>query len=174
MEKAWHRCLAFSLLFKGVEAIMKKVWLSVMMGALLVGCSSNEERAQEKPKTVQEQEMKEDAVKITEEDERSINQLLNQYVQTINENHFEEHMALYSPDAMNLDDTRAQKEAAFKRGNTEIELISIDIKKFEGDYAVVETVEKETENNKVVEKKVLYAVGKESDGWKVEDVQIID
>lgn len=153
---------------------MKKVWLSVVMGALLVGCNSNGEQAEEKTKTIQKQEVKQSVIEMTKEDEQSLQQLLNEYVRTINENLFEEHMALYSSGVMNFDDTKAQKEAAFKKENIQVELLSFDVKQFEGDYVTIETTEKEYVNSKVVEKKVQYAVGKESDGWKVEDVRTIE
>ncbi|CAM4135973.1 hypothetical protein BAMA_21915 [Bacillus manliponensis] len=150
--------------------MIKKILVSVGIGALLVGCNSNEEKIEEKERTIQEQEM----IEMTEEDEQSLKQLVNQYVQTINENLFEEHMSLYSSSAMNFDDTKAQKEADFKRGNVQVELLTTDVKKFEGDYAVIETTEKENKNSKVVEKKVQYGIGKESGGWKIEDVRIIE
>ncbi|WP_369902547.1 hypothetical protein [Bacillus manliponensis] len=153
---------------------MKKVWLSVVVGALLVGCNSNEEQAEEKTKTMQKQEVKQNKVEMTKEDEQSLQQLLNEYVRTMNENLFEEHMALYSSSVMNFDDTKAQKEAAFKRGNVQVELLTIDIKRFEENYAVIETTEKESGNSKVVEKKMQYAVGKENGSWKVEVVRIIE
>ncbi|MEH7461243.1 hypothetical protein V7166_03810 [Bacillus thuringiensis] len=40
---------------------------------------------------------------------------------------------------------------------------------FEGEYAVVETKEKEES----IQKKVRYTVGKENDVWKIEDIRVI-
>jgi len=49
----------------------------------------------------------------------------------------------------------------------------IDMKASKAGYVVVETKEKEIDGEVTLQKNVQYALGKEEDGWKIEEVRTI-
>ncbi|ADH08817.1 hypothetical protein BMB171_C4008 [Bacillus thuringiensis BMB171] len=72
------------------------------------------------------------------------------------------------------EDLKTQKEAAFQKGNKKIELEHIDMKVSKVGYVIVETKEKEVDDSITLQKKVQYALGKEEDKWKIEEVRTIE
>ena len=145
--------------------------LSFLIGVLLlVGCQSKENQIEQKATTTKA----EGKVQIMKEEERTIQGVIEKFVRTTNEKNFTEHMELFSKKMPSAEDLKTQKEAAFQKGNKKIELEHIDIKASKAGYVVVETKEKEIEGEVTIQKKVQYALGKEEDGWKIEEVRTIE
>ncbi|EEL80293.1 hypothetical protein bcere0028_40400 [Bacillus cereus AH1271] len=143
---------------------------SLLIGALLlVGCQSKENHIEQKSTTTKTEEK----VQITKEEEKSIQDVMEKFVRTTNEKNLAEHMDLFSKKMPSAEDLKTQKEAAFQKGNKKIELEHIDMKASKAGYVVVETKEKEIEGEITLQKKVQYALGKEEDGWKIEEVRTI-
>ena len=82
-------------------------------------------------------------------------------------------MELFSKNMPSAEDLKRKKKQLFKR-EIKIELEHIDIKASKAGYVVVETKEKEIEGEVTIQKKVQYALGKEEDGWKIEEVRTIE
>ena len=145
--------------------------LSFLIGVLLlVGCQSKENQIEQKATTTKA----EGKVQIMKEEERTIQGVIEKFVRTTNEKNLTEHMELFSKNMPSAEDLKTQKEAAFQKGNKKIELEHIDIKASKAGYVVVETKEKEIEGEVTIQKKVQYALGKEEDGWKIEEVRTIE
>ncbi|EDX68548.1 hypothetical protein NGE73_00385 [Bacillus cereus] len=137
---------------------------------LLVGCQSEENKVEQKPPTTKAEEK----VQITKEEEKSIQDVIETFVRTTNEKNLAEHMELFSKNIPSAEDLKTQKEASFQKGNKKIELEHIDVKASKEGYVVVETKEKELDGEVTLQKKVQYALGKEEDGWKIEEVRTIE
>lgn len=156
-----------------MKRILKRLGIVGIISLQLCGCSSQEKvqkDTKKKEETVYKEEKNKKMVKpIPEKEEQVIKKLIDSYIQTINEKDFAGHMALFSTKSLGLEDKKAQKEAEFQNKNKKIDLLNVNVKNFEGEYAVVETKEKEES----VQKKVSYTVGKENDVWKIEDVRVI-
>ncbi|AXY05956.1 hypothetical protein CN272_04865 [Bacillus anthracis] len=150
-------------IFRGIGALLIGV-------LLLVGCQSKENQIEQKPTTTKAEEK----IQITKEEEKSIQDVMEKFVRTTNEKNLVEHMELFSTKMPSAEDLKTQKEAAFRKGNKKIELEHIDIKASKAGYVVVETKEKETDGEVTLQKKVQYALGKEEDGWKIEEVRTIE
>ncbi|ATI49516.1 hypothetical protein [Bacillus cereus group sp. BfR-BA-01445] len=150
-------------IFRGIGALLIGV-------LLLVGCQSKENQIEQKPTTTKAEEN----VQITKEEEKSIQDVMEKFVRTTNEKNLVEHMELFSTKMPSAEDLKTQKEAAFRKGNKKIELEHIDIKASKAGYVVVETKEKETDGEVTLQKKVQYTLGKEEDGWKIEEVRTIE
>lgn len=150
-------------IFRGIGALLIGV-------LLLVGCQSKENQIEQKPTTTKAEEK----VQITKEEEKSIQDVMEKFVRTTNEKNLVEHMELFSTKMPSAEDLKTQKEAAFRKGNKKIELEHIDIKASKAEYVVVETKEKETDGEVTLQKKVQYTLGKEEDGWKIEEVRTIE
>ncbi|MFU2029811.1 hypothetical protein CN582_09415 [Bacillus wiedmannii] len=143
---------------------------SLLIGVLLlVGCQSKENYIEQKSTTKKIEEK----VQITKEEEKSIQDVMEKFVRTTNERNFAEHMELFSKKLPSAEDLKTQKEAAFQKGNKKIELEHIDMKASKVGYVVVETKEKEIDGEVTLQKNVQYALGKEEDGWKIEEVRTI-
>ncbi|SMD90967.1 hypothetical protein BACERE00185_01666 [Bacillus mobilis] len=136
---------------------------------LLVGCQSKENHEEQQSTTIKTEEK----VQITKEEEKLIQDVMEKFVRTTNEKNLAEHMELFSKKMPSAEDLKTQKEAAFQKGNKKIELEHIDMKASKAGYVVVETKEKEIEGEITLQKKVQYALGKEEDGWKIEEVRTI-
>lgn len=149
--------------FRGIGALLIGV-------LLLVGCQSKENQIEQKPTTTKAEEK----IQITKEEEKSIQDVMEKFVRTTNEKNLVEHMELFSTKMPSAEDLKTQKEAVFRKGNKKIELEHIDIKASKAGYVVVETKEKETDGEVTLQKKVQYALGKEEDGWKIEEVRTIE
>lgn len=156
-----------------MKRILKKLGIVGIISLQLCGCSSQEKVQKDtmkKEETVYKEEKNRKVTKpIPEKEEQAIKKLIDSYIQTINEKDFEGHMALFSTKSLGLEDTKAQKQAEFKNKNKKIDLLDFNVENFEGEYAVVETKEKEES----IQKKVRYTVGKEDDIWKIEGVRVI-
>ncbi|ALL20762.1 hypothetical protein ABEX41_21425 [Bacillus tropicus] len=150
-------------IFRGIGALLIGV-------LLLVGCQSKENQIEQKTTTTKAEEK----VQITKEEEKSIQDVIEKFVRTTNEKNLVEHMELFSTKMPSAEDLKTQKEAAFRKGNKKIELEHIDIKASKAGYVVVETKEKETDGEVTLQKKVQYTLGKEEDGWKIEEVRTIE
>ncbi|HFK1682000.1 TPA: hypothetical protein ACGXND_001821 [Bacillus tropicus] len=150
-------------IFRGIGALLIGV-------LLLVGCQSKENQIEQKTTTTKAEEK----VQITKEEEKSIQDVMEKFVRTKNEKNLAEHMELFSKKMPSAEDLKTQKEAVFQKGNKKIELEHIDIKASKAGYVVVETKEKETDGQVTLQKKVQYALGKEEDGWKIEEVRTIE
>lgn len=137
---------------------------------LLVGCQSEENKVEQKATTTKAEEK----VQITKEEEKSIQDVMDKFVRTTNEKNLAENIELFSKKMPSAEDLKTQKEAAFQKGNKKIELEHIDIKASKAGYVVVETKEKEIDGEITLQKKVQYAIGKEEDGWKIEEVRTIE
>ncbi|WIG21020.1 hypothetical protein [Bacillus anthracis] len=137
---------------------------------LLVGCQSEENKVEQKATTTKAEEK----VQITKEEEKSIQDVMDKFVRKTNEKNLAEHIELFSKKMPSAEDLKTQKEAAFQKGNKKIELEHIDIKASKAGYVVVETKEKEIDGEITLQKKVQYAIGKEEDGWKIEEVRTIE
>ncbi|PEM05654.1 hypothetical protein [Bacillus wiedmannii] len=148
--------------FRGIEALLIGV-------LLLVGCQSKENYIEQKSTTKKIEEK----VQITKEEEKSIQDVMEKFVRTTNEKNLAEHMELFSKKLPSAEDLKTQKEAAFQKGNKKIELEHIDMKASKAGYVVVETKEKEIDGKVTLQKNVQYALGKEEDGWKIEEVRTI-
>ncbi|PFB29135.1 hypothetical protein COJ27_05040 [Bacillus cereus] len=136
---------------------------------LLAGCQSQENHIEQKSTTKKIEEK----VQITKEEEKSIQDVMGKFVRTTNEKNLAEHMELFSKKMPSAEDLKTQKEAAFQKGNKKIELEHIDMKASKAGYVLVETKEKETDGEVTLQKNVQYALGKEEDGWKIEEVRTI-
>ncbi|ENQ3109399.1 hypothetical protein GM610_18065 [Bacillus tropicus] len=150
-------------IFRGIGALLIGV-------LLLVGCQSKENQIEQKPTTTKAEEK----IQITKEEEKSIQDVMEKFVRTTNEKNLVEHMELFSTKMPSAEDLKTQKEAVFRKGNKKIELEHIDIKASKAGYVVVETKEKETDGEVTLQKKVQYTLGKEEDGWKIEEVRTIE
>jgi hypothetical protein len=137
---------------------------------LLVGCQQEENNVEQKSTTKKTEEK----VQITKEEERSIQDVIHTFVRTTNEKNLAEHMELFSKKMPSAEDLKTQKEAAFQKGNKKIELEHIDMKVSKVGYVIVETKEKEVDDSITLQKKVQYALGKEDDKWKIEEVRTIE
>ncbi len=137
---------------------------------LLVGCQSQEENVEQKTTTKETEEK----VQITKEEEKSIQDVIETFVRTTNEKNLAEHMELFSKKMPSAEDLKTQKEAAFQKGNKKIELEHLDMKASKAGYVIVETKEKETDGEVTLQKKVQYALGKEDEKWKIEEVRTIE
>ncbi len=137
---------------------------------LLVGCQSQEENIEQKTTTKKTEE----TVQVTKEEEKSIQGVIETFVRTTNEKNLAEHMELFSKKMPSAEDLKTQKEAAFQKGNKKIELEHIDMKASKAGYVIVETKEKEIDGEVTLQKKVQYALGKEEDKWKIEEVRTIE
>ncbi|GAB6412399.1 hypothetical protein bcgnr5372_00380 [Bacillus luti] len=137
---------------------------------LLVGCQSQEENIEQKTTTKKTEEK----VQITKEEEKSIQDVIETFVRTTNEKNLAEHMELFSKKMPSAEDLKTQKEAAFQKGNKKIELEHLDMKASKAGYVIVETKEKETDGEVTLQKKVQYALGKEDEKWKIEEVRTIE
>ncbi|HDX9590712.1 TPA: hypothetical protein ROX98_003764 [Bacillus pseudomycoides] len=156
-----------------MKRILKTVGIVGIISLQLCGCSSQEKVQKDtikKEETVYKEEKNKKITKlIPEKEEQAIKKVIESYIQTINEKDFAGHMALFSTKSLGLEDTKAQKQAEFQNKNKKIDLVDFNVENFEGEYAVVETKEKEES----IQKKVRYTVGKENDVWKIEDVRVI-
>ncbi|WP_020060893.1 hypothetical protein [Bacillus sp. 123MFChir2] len=156
-----------------MKRILKTLGIVGIISLQLCGCSSQEKVQKDtmkKEETVYKEEKHKKMKKpIPEKEAQAIKKVIESYIQTINEKDFEGHMALFSTKSLGLEDTKAQKQAEFQNKNKKIDLLNVNVENFDGDYAVVETKEKEES----VQKKVSYTVGKENDVWKIEDVRVI-
>ncbi|MGE6538689.1 hypothetical protein [Bacillus luti] len=161
-----------SLFFLGVGKM--KIFLGefrlLLVVLLLVGCQSQEGNVEQKTTTTKKTEEK---VQLTKEEEKSIQDVIETFVRTTNEKNLAEHMELFSKKMPSAEDLKTQKEAAFQKGNKKIELEHIDIKASKAGYVVVETKEKEIDGEVTLQKNVQYTLGKEEDGWKIEEVRTI-
>ncbi|MFD0768089.1 hypothetical protein ACFQZ1_04035 [Bacillus sp. CGMCC 1.60114] len=157
-----------------MKRFLKRLGILGIISFQLCGCSSQEKAQKDttkKEETIHKEGKNKKITKsIPEEEQQAIKKLIESYIQTINEKNFEGHMALFSTNSLGLEDTKAQKEAEFKNKNKKIELLDFSVRNFEGEYAVVETKEKEES----AEKKVRYTVGKEDGVWKIEEVRVIE
>ncbi|MEK7014832.1 MULTISPECIES: hypothetical protein [Bacillus] len=147
-----------------------KLGVVILAGLLLVGCQSKEEHL-EKETGVKKME---EQVHITKEEEKSIQDVIAAFVRTTNEKNLAEHMELFSKKMPSAEDLKTQKEAAFQKGNKKIELEHMNMKALKGGLVIVETEEKEVDGGGTLQKKMQYALGKEDEGWKIEEVRTIE
>lgn len=153
-----------------MEKIFRKLRFLLVFVVLLVGCQQEENNVEQKFTTKKTEEK----VQITKEEERSIQDVITTFVRTTNEKNLAEHMELFSKKMPSAEDLKTQKEAAFQKGNKKIELEHIDMKASEVGYVIVETKEKEVDDSVTLQKKVKYALGKEDEKWKIEEVRTIE
>ncbi|WP_000413044.1 hypothetical protein, partial [Bacillus thuringiensis] len=149
-----------------MEKLFRKLRFLLVFVVLLVGCQQEENNVEQKSTT----QKTEEKVQIPKEEERSIQDVINAFVRTTNEKNLAEHMELFSKKMPSAEDLKIQKEAAFQKGNKKIELEHIDMKVSKVGYVIVETKEKEVDDSITLQKKVQYALGKEEDKWKIEEV----
>ena len=153
-----------------MKKLFRELRFLLVFVVLLVGCQQEENNVEQKSTTKKSEEK----VQITKEEERSIQDVITTFVRTTNEKNLAEHMELFSKKMPSAEDLKTQKEAAFQKGNKKIELEHIDVKASKEGYVVVETKEKELDGEVTLQKKVQYALGKEEDGWKIEEVRTIE
>ncbi len=153
-----------------MKNLFRKLRFLLVFVVLLVGCQQEENNVEQKS-TIKKTEEK---VQITKEEERSIQDVIHTFVRTTNEKNLAEHMELFSKKMPSAEDLKTQKEAAFQKGNKKIELEHIDMKVSKVGYVIVETKEKEVDDSITLQKKVQYALGKEEDKWKIEEVRTIE
>ncbi|HDR5654824.1 TPA: hypothetical protein QCS94_002163 [Bacillus anthracis] len=153
-----------------MRAFFRGIGPFLIVVLLLVGCQSEENKIEQKATTTKAEEK----VQITKEEEKSIQDVMDKFVRITNEKNLAEHIELFSKKMPSAEDLKTQKEAAFQKGNKKIELEHIDIKASKAGYVVVETKEKEIDGEITLQKKVQYAIGKEEDGWKIEEVRTIE
>ncbi|MGE6958791.1 hypothetical protein ACQKIW_02130 [Bacillus thuringiensis] len=153
-----------------MEKIFRKLRFLLVFVVLLVGCQKEENNVEQKSTTKKTEEK----VQITKEEEKSIQDVITTFVRTTNEKKFAEHMELFSKKMPSAEDLKTQKEAAFQKGNKKIELEHIDMKASKVGYVIVETKEKEVDDSVTLQKKVQYALGKEDEKWKIEEVRTIE
>ncbi|QFY01918.1 hypothetical protein GE376_22530 [Bacillus cereus] len=153
-----------------MEKIFRKLRFQLVFVVLLVGCQQEENNVEQKSTTKKTEEK----VQITKEEEKSIQDVITTFVRTTNEKNFAEHMELFSKKMPSAEDLKTQKEAAFQKGNKKIELEHIDMKASKVGYVIVETKEKEVDDSVTLQKKVQYALGKEDEKWKIEEVRTIE
>lgn len=152
-----------------MRAFFRGIGLFLIGVLLLVGCQSKENQIEQKATTKAEGK-----VQITKEEEKTIQGVIEKFVRTTNEKNLTEHMELFSKNMPSAEDLKTQKEAAFQKGNKKIELEHIDMKVSKVGYVIVETKEKEVDDSITLQKKVQYALGKEDDKWKIEEVRTIE
>ncbi|PEA60415.1 hypothetical protein CON74_09760 [Bacillus thuringiensis] len=150
--------------------LFRKLRFFIVFVVLLVGCQQEENKVEQKSTTKKSEEK----VQITKEEERSIQDVITTFVRTTNEKNLAEHMELFSKKMPSAEDLKTQKEAAFQKGNKKIELEHIDMKASKVGYVIVETKEKEVDDSVTLQKKVQYALGKEDEKWKIEEVRTIE
>ncbi|MCQ6285056.1 MULTISPECIES: hypothetical protein [Bacillus cereus group] len=153
-----------------MEKIFRKLRFLLVFVVLLVGCQQEENNVEQKFTTKKTEEK----VQITKEEEKSIQDVITTFVRTTNEKNLAEHMELFSKKMPSAEDLKTQKEAAFQKGNKKIELEHIDMKASKVGYVIVETKEKEVDDSVTLQKKVQYALGKEDEKWKIEEVRTIE
>ena len=153
-----------------MKKIFAKLRFLLAFVVLLVGCQQEENNVAQKSTTKKTEEK----VQITKEEEKSIQDIINTFVRTKNEKNLAEHMELFSKKMPSAEDLKTQKEAAFQKGNKKIELEHIDMKASKVGYVIVETKEKEVDDSVTLQKKVQYALGKEDEKWKIEEVRTIE
>ncbi|WP_242292326.1 hypothetical protein [Bacillus cereus group sp. BfR-BA-01441] len=153
-----------------MKNLFRKLRFLLVFVVLLVGCQQEENNVEQKSTTKKTEEK----VQITKEEERSIQDVIHTFVRTTNEKNLAEHMELFSKKMPSAEDLKTQKEAAFQKGNKKIELEHIDMKVSKVGYVIVETKEKEVDDSITLQKKVRYALGKEEDKWKIEEVRTIE
>lgn len=152
-----------------MQNFTKKIGFVLIVGLLLIGCQSHQET--QKKETTVKQEPK---IQITPEDEKEVQNVIEAFVQTTNEKDFNQHMALFSDKIVGAEDLRTQKEAAFQKESKKIELNQVQIKDSKSNFVIVETEEKEIDSGSALQKKVQYALGKEDEHWKIEEVRTIE
>lgn len=148
----------------------RKLRFLLVFVVLLVGCQPDENNIEQKSTTKKTEEK----AQITTEEEKSIQAVIETFVRTTNEKNLAEHMELFSKKMPSAEDLKTQKEAAFQKGNKKIELEHLDMKASKAGYVIVETKEKETDGDVTLQKKVQYALGKEDEKWKIEEVRTIE
>ncbi|MGE7895301.1 hypothetical protein ACQKNG_18215 [Bacillus cereus] len=153
-----------------MKNLFRKLRFLLVFVVLLVGCQQEENNVEQKSTTKKTEEK----VQITKEEARSIQDVIHTFVRTTNEKNLAEHMELFSKKMPSAEDLKTQKEAAFQKGNKKIELEHIDMKVSKVGYVIVETKEKEVDDSITLQKKVQYALGKEEDKWKIEEVRTIE
>ncbi|PER81600.1 hypothetical protein [Bacillus cereus] len=153
-----------------MKKLFRKLRFLLVFVVLLVGCQQEENNVEQKSTTKKTEEK----VQIPKEEERSIQDVIHTFVRTTNEKNLAEHMELFSKKMPSAEDLKTQKEAAFQKGNKKIELEHIDMKVSKVGYVIVETKEKEVDDSITLQKKVQYALGKEDDKWKIEEVRTIE
>ncbi|WLP63227.1 hypothetical protein Q9G86_21600 [Bacillus thuringiensis] len=153
-----------------MEKIFRKLRFLLVFVVLIVGCQQEENNVEQKFTTKKTEEK----VQITKEEEKSIQDVITTFVRTTNEKNLAEHMELFSKKMPSAEDLKTQKEAAFQKGNKKIELEHIDMKASKVGYVIVETKEKEVDDSVTLQKKVQYALGKEDEKWKIEEVRTIE
>ena len=153
-----------------MRKIFTKLRFLLAFVVLLVGCQQEENNVAQKSTTKKTEEK----VQITKEEEKSIQDVITTFVRTTNEKNLAEHMELFSKKMPSAEDLKTQKEAAFQKGNKKIELEHIDMKASKVGYVIVETKEKEVDDSVTLQKKVQYALGKEDEKWKIEEVRTIE
>ncbi|MBR9659410.1 hypothetical protein [Bacillus cereus] len=153
-----------------MKKLFRELRFLLVFVVLLVGCQQEENNVEQKS-IIKKTEEK---VQITKEEERSIQDVMNTFVRTTNEKNLAEHMELFSKKMPSAEDLKTQKEAAFQKGNKKIELEHIDMKASKVGYVIVETKEKEVDDSITLQKKVRYALGKEDEKWKIEEVRTIE
>ncbi|HDR6267703.1 MULTISPECIES: hypothetical protein [Bacillus cereus group] len=153
-----------------MKKLFRKLRFLLVFVVLLVGCQQEENNIEQKSTTKKTEEK----VQITKAEEQSIQDVINTFVRTTNEKNLAEHMELFSKKMPSAEDLKTQKEAAFQKGNKKIELEHIDMKASKVGYVIVETKEKEVDDSVTLQKKVQYALGKEDEKWKIEEVRTIE
>ncbi|EOO29876.1 lipoprotein [Bacillus cereus BAG1X2-3] len=153
-----------------MKKLFRKLRFLLVFVVLLVGCQQEENNVEQKSTTKKTEEK----VQITKAEEQSIQDVINTFVRTTNEKNLAEHMELFSKKMPSAEDLKTQKEAAFQKGNKKIELEHIDMKASKVGYVIVETKEKEVDDSVTLQKKVQYALGKEDEKWKIEEVRTIE
>ncbi|MCI0763486.1 hypothetical protein [Bacillus sp. TL12] len=157
-----------------MQNFIKKIGFALIVGLLLIGCQSHQETQKkeiEKKEVTVKQELK---IQVTPEDEKEVRNVIEAFVQTTNEKNFNQHMALFSDKIVGAEDLRTQKEASFQKESKKIELNHVQIKDSKSDFVIVETEEKEIDSGRTLQKKVQYALGKEDEHWKIEEVRTIE
>lgn len=157
-----------------MQRFIKKLGVVITAGLLLIGCQSQQETQKKEVEKKDITVKKEVKLHITPEDEKEVRNVIKAFVQTTNDKQLDQHMALFSTKIVGAEDLRTQKEAAFQRGNKKIELEHVQIKDTKGNFVIAETEEKEIDSGKSLQKKVQYALGKEEEHWKIEEVRTIE
>ncbi|PFK45768.1 hypothetical protein COI93_07310 [Bacillus cereus] len=152
-----------------MQNFTKKIGFVLIGGLLLIGCQSYQETKKEEVTVKQEPK-----IQVTPEDEKEVRNVIEVFVQTINEKNFDQHMALFSGKIVGAEDLRTQKEATFQKESKKIELNHVQIKESKSGFVIVETEEKEIDSGSILQKKRQYALGKEDEHWKIEEVRTIE
>lgn len=152
-----------------MSVFLGKLRFLLVFVLLLVGCQSQENNIEQKSAGKTEEK-----VHITKEEEKSIQDVIEAFVRTTNGKNLAEHMELFSKKMPSAEDLKTQKEAAFQKGNKKIELEHMNMKALKGGLVIVETEEKEVDGGITLQKKMQYALGKEEEGWKIEEVRTIE